>query len=100
MRQLQGLYTSGWVARGPNGVIATTMFDAFSTADLVAADLLSLPSSPAKAEPPLVELAGGRRVVSWSDWERIDREERRRGKELGKVREKITRVEELLRFLN
>lgn len=96
---MEGLYTSGWVARGPNGVIATTMFDAFSTADLVASDL-ALTSTKSRTDFRIEELAGGRRTVGWKDWERIDEEERRRGKVLGKVREKMTTVEEMLEFLN
>ena len=33
------LYCSGWVKRGPVGVILTTMNDAFETADNIAADI-------------------------------------------------------------
>lgn len=80
-------------------MIATTMFDAFSTADLIASDL-SLASTKSRSDLAIEELAGGRRVVRWEDWERIDAEERRRGGVLGKVREKITTVEEMLDFLN
>ncbi|KAI5476852.1 NADPH-adrenodoxin reductase Arh1 [Pseudohyphozyma bogoriensis] len=96
------LYTSGWLSRGPTGVIATTMFDAFTTADLIASDLATSPSSPRSTtqDPPIEKLAGGGgRVVSWKDWERIDDEEKRRGRELGKVREKMTDVKEMLEFL-
>lgn len=98
---IPGLYTSGWLARGPTGVIATTMFDAFATADVIAADLAALPDGKEKRNSAgdefLIERwRGGKRVVSWEDWERIDRVERERGKEMGKLREKITSVEEML----
>ncbi|SPQ20054.1 f60c93fc-b821-42c2-93ce-2ad24f685711 [Thermothielavioides terrestris] len=33
-----GLYCAGWVKRGPTGVIASTMEDAFATADAIAED--------------------------------------------------------------
>jgi adrenodoxin-NADP+ reductase len=36
-------------------------------------------------------------VVSFADWQRIDDEEVRRGQELGKPREKITSIPEMLR---
>ncbi|GAA5831759.1 hypothetical protein JCM11251_003869 [Rhodosporidiobolus azoricus] len=99
--QVDGLYTSGWVARGPNGVIATTMFDAFAAADLVASNLSSLPTSAEHRAPLSIEqLRGGARVVSWEDWERIDRVEKERGKEKGKLREKITSVKEMLELLS
>lgn len=41
----------------------------------------------------------GKKVVSWKEWERIDRVERERGREKGKLREKITSVEEMLRII-
>ncbi|GAA5892595.1 hypothetical protein JCM6882_005655 [Rhodosporidiobolus microsporus] len=98
--RVDGLYTSGWVARGPNGVIATTMFDAFAAADLVASDLAALPASSEERAPFSSQaLSGNVRVVSWEDWERIDRVEKERGKEKGKLREKITSVKEMLDLL-
>ena len=42
----------------------------------------------------------GLRPVSWQDWEKIDAEEIRRGKEKGKEREKCRTVEDMLRILD
>ncbi|GAA5985929.1 hypothetical protein JCM11641_004831 [Rhodosporidiobolus odoratus] len=103
-----GLYTSGWLARGPTGVVATTMFDAFAAADLIASDFSSPSTSSTSAataasvRPPLPieELRGSARVVSWEDWERIDKVERERGREKGKIREKFTSVKEMLDVLS
>ncbi|GAA6013560.1 hypothetical protein JCM11491_002707 [Sporobolomyces phaffii] len=106
---VRGLYTSGWLARGPNGVIATTMFNAFATADLIASDLASS-SSSSSAGPPrrrrredvdtmLERARGSKQVVTWAAWERIDQLERERGRARGKVREKMTTVEEMLRVV-
>lgn len=75
------------------------MFDAFATADLLAADLSSSSPSEARPELPIEQLRGGRQVVSWEDWEKLDREERRRGQEKGKLREKMTEVREMLEVL-
>ncbi|KAK4703155.1 ferredoxin/flavodoxin---NADP+ reductase, partial [Phenoliferia sp. Uapishka_3] len=97
---IKGLYASGWLARGPNGVIATTMYDAFATADLLASDLASPTSVPAMKDDFSIEaLRGDSKVVTWQDWENIDREERRRGEEKGKVREKMQSVEEMLSWV-
>ncbi|KAL4780795.1 hypothetical protein BJX76DRAFT_337028, partial [Aspergillus varians] len=105
---LPGLYCAGWVKRGPTGVIATTMTDAFSTADAIAADVsqsggsLLNPSNGtglgwegvrAEAEQR------GLRATNWEDWQRIDRAERERGSQKGKLREKFGRVEEMLDVL-
>ena len=102
-----GIYVAGWVKRGPTGVIASTMEDAFQTADAVLADW-------GAGKRFLNEGAGtglgwegvrwyfernGGRWTDWRDWRVIDRVERERGRASGKVREKITAVEEMLRVL-
>ncbi|EMC96841.1 hypothetical protein BAUCODRAFT_148388 [Baudoinia panamericana UAMH 10762] len=102
-----GMYCAGWVKRGPTGVIASTMDDAFITADIIAKDW----EEGTKFIEGDGEKGGwdalkheverrGIRSVSWADWEKIDAEERRRGEAKGKVREKITRVNEMLRVLD
>ncbi|KAL8286780.1 hypothetical protein RQP46_004308 [Phenoliferia psychrophenolica] len=64
---IPGLYASGWLARGPTGVIATTMYDAFATADLVAADLSALPPSLSSKEvPPIEALLGGQGKLNYT----------------------------------
>jgi len=42
----------------------------------------------------------GLRSTSWEDWKRIDSVERERGKRLGKEREKITEIDEMLKVLD
>lgn len=107
-----GMYCAGWVKRGPTGVIASTMSDAFSTANAIVEDWQShtlflnthangsretcLGWEGIKAE---AEERGCRRV-SWQDWEKIDRAEKLRGREKGKEREKFTRVEDMLAVLD
>ncbi|KAI9672518.1 MAG: NADPH-adrenodoxin reductase [Caeruleum heppii] len=105
-----GLYVAGWAKRGPTGVIASTMADAFETADVLVQDwgdhalFLDHTDPQPKREgwdgvKALAESRGLRRV-SWTDWEKIDREERRRGRDKGKEREKLAEVEEMLRVLD
>jgi adrenodoxin-NADP+ reductase len=88
------LYVSGWLASGPVGVIASTRIDANSIADQMLfdwqtkADTASLNSDPLPNEPDILRNST-LPVVSWSDWLRLDVEEVRRGKALGKSREKV-----------
>ncbi|KAL4803554.1 hypothetical protein BDV18DRAFT_145016 [Aspergillus unguis] len=106
---LPGLYCAGWVKRGPTGVIATTMTDAFSTADAIAADaaqsggaLLNSADHRTGLGWEGVRADAGKqdlRATSWEDWERIDRAEREIGAQKGKSREKFGRVEEMLEVL-
>ncbi|KAI1344573.1 nucleotide-binding domain-containing protein [Xylariaceae sp. FL0016] len=99
---LPGFYCAGWVKRGPTGVIASTMEDAFSTGDAIAADWTS------QAQFLSVDGAHGWdglrtevdhekcRFVPWADWKKIDQAERERGLLVGKEREKFTSISEML----
>ena len=103
-----GMYCSGWVKRGPTGVIASTMDDAFNTADIIASDWEKDVKFNEGENGEKEGFEGvkremertGVRAVSWSDWMKIDAEERRRGKEKGKEREKSRSVEEMMRILD
>jgi adrenodoxin-NADP+ reductase len=103
-----GMYCSGWVKRGPTGVIASTMDDAFNTADIILRDWEGEAkfNNDAAGEKDGYEGVKkemerrGVRAVSWSDWMKIDAEERRRGKEKGKQREKVRSTEEMMKILD
>jgi adrenodoxin-NADP+ reductase len=104
-----GLYCAGWVKRGPTGVIASTMEDAFSTADAITQDWTArapfLRHGAKDVEPSGWEgvKTDGRldeaRVVHWKDWHRIDEVEKQRGREAGKEREKFTSTANMLAVL-
>lgn len=59
---LQGLYCSGWVKRGPTGVITTTMTDSFVTGQILLQDLKAglLPSGPRPGYAAIKALLGRR----------------------------------------
>jgi adrenodoxin-NADP+ reductase len=75
-------------------VIATTRIDANSVADQMLQDWQQSPDStsittdPLPDEPQLLR-DSTQPVVSWSDWLKLDAEEIRKGKDLGKAREKV-----------
>ncbi|XP_021096673.1 NADPH:adrenodoxin oxidoreductase, mitochondrial isoform X2 [Heterocephalus glaber] len=98
-----GLYCSGWVKRGPTGVIATTMTDSFLTSEVLLQDLKAglLPSGPRPGYTAIQALLSSRgiRPVSFSDWEKLDAEEVSRGQGAGKPREKLVDSQEMLRLL-
>lgn len=98
---MPGLYVSGWLARGPTGVIATTMYDAFQTAETIMQDASEAASTEDKPGLPRLQEAGfgNKQVVSWADWKAIDAEEKRRGHVLGKEREKFVRIEDMLKVV-
>ena len=103
--QVPGLYVVGWLKRGPRGIIGDNLVDAEETVGALVADdargMLRKPDYRFKDRgiAPLLE-ARKKSTVSKQGWRRIDAEERRRGAEAGKPREKITSVLEMLRVAN
>ena len=107
--RLPGLYAAGWVKRGPTGVIASTMTDAFVTAEAMIADLNepgrpvdNVSSTKSGWEGVLSEAQNAGihlKPVTWTDWQKIDEAERERGMALGKPREKFGRIQEMLQAL-
>lgn len=105
---IPGMYCAGWVKRGPTGVIASTMADAFQTADVIAEDwsshakLLQAGDSSKRGWDGVKEEAERRgcRRVSWEDWKRIDAAELERGRASGKEREKFTSIGDMLAVLD
>ena len=100
-RPVSGLYVTGWIKRGPTGIIGTNRADSTATIDSLLADLPTF-----EAERPgwgaLETILTGRRVrvLGFADWLAIDAAERERGAGKGKPREKFTRIEEMLRTLD
>ncbi len=96
-----GLYTAGWIKRGPSGIIGTNRADAVSTVSTLMSDLPKFNATPKTGGNGLQEALVGRgtRVVSYADWLQLDQMEVQRGALTGKPREKMTRVSEMLQAL-
>ena len=90
---IPGLYCAGWVKRGPTGVIATTMEDAFATVELIVEDWTGKSSDRKGCEALKSHLS---EAVDWNGWIRIDSAERERGRPLGRTREKFRSVHDML----
>ncbi|KAL5106045.1 NADPH:adrenodoxin oxidoreductase mitochondrial [Taenia crassiceps] len=94
------LYASGWAKVGGMGVIVNTLADARNTADAILTDLGhkdSLPRHIGFDGFKEILKRKGVRPVTFADWERVDVKERVAGRGLGKPREKITSLKEILR---
>ncbi|RNA27514.1 NADPH:adrenodoxin mitochondrial [Brachionus plicatilis] len=94
----EGLYCTGWIKRGPRGVIVDTTSDAYETAQKLYADLVSTGVDKPGAEK-IAEILKKRNVrfVDKEGWDRIDQAEIKRGKEIGKPREKLQSIDEMLK---
>ncbi|MEM6429830.1 MAG: FAD-dependent oxidoreductase [Deinococcota bacterium] len=97
---LAGEYVSGWIKRGPTGVIGTNKADSTETIAQLLEDLTSLPYvSDAAAQPEAVDsLLAARqvRVVTFDDWLALDKLEKERGQQAGRPRVKVAKLEEML----
>lgn len=93
-----GAYVTGWIKRGPTGVIGTNKRDAAESAAAVLADLPSLPR-PARPRPEqLAETlaAYGVRPVDWTRWLRLDAAEVSLGGARGAERVKVAELAAML----
>ncbi|NCG21483.1 MAG: FAD-dependent oxidoreductase [Rhodobacterales bacterium] len=96
-----GVYVVGWAKRGPSGVIGTNRADAQETVEQMFEDLPDLSASPVRtAEQAHTAISTAQSAYTdWDDWVQLDALERSKGAELGRVRLKFSRVDEMLRVL-
>jgi ferredoxin/flavodoxin---NADP+ reductase len=100
---ITGLYTAGWIKRGPTGVIGTNKPDARETVDCMLEDLQKqatlVPESP---DPASVQALIRKRqpdYFTYDNWRALDSLELERGAEVGRPRVKFTRMSEMLAAL-
>jgi ferredoxin--NADP+ reductase len=94
-----GLYCTGWIKRGPSGVIGTNKKDATETVSLLLEDVESGKLAPAGRSAEEVDALLDERAVSrieYDGWSAIDTHERSRGEEQGRPRVKLCTWDELL----
>ena len=98
-----GLYATGWIKRGPTGVIGTNKQDSGETVECIVEDVksgrINDPESP-DAESVEEFIRGAEpRYVTYEDWLRLNELEVEMGKAHGRPRVKYTSVEEMLEAL-
>ena len=95
-------YVTGWIKRGPSGVIGTNKKDSQDTVDTLLADLGSaqLPDLGPDYADELVNWLLERQptLVSDAHWQAIDAHERSLGEPHGRPRRKLASVADLLRI--
>jgi ferredoxin--NADP+ reductase len=96
-------YAVGWAKRGPTGLIGTNKSDSAATVEKMIEDVQG---KSAKVDPEKTPEAVDRmlaekkfNVVTFEDWKLLDRREVEAGKRLGKVREKLLTVSEMLEVI-
>ena len=97
-RVAPGVYATGWIKRGPVGLIGHTKSDALETITNLINDKATWwqPSSP--SEESIIELLESRGVdyIDWADWLKIDAKEVALGEAEGRERIKLVEREDFL----
>ena len=97
---LDGQYSTGWIKRGPSGVIGTNKKDSGETVECIIEDIIA--SKHIRPENPhpdqILELISHRQpdYFSYEDWLRLDELEVSRGEQAGRPRLKYTSIEEMI----
>ncbi len=98
-KQVPGVYATGWIKRGPIGLIGHTKSDALETIGNIIGDreLWWQPTNhDASGVQALLE-SRGVDVVGWPEWLRIDARERALGEAEGRERIKLVEREDFLK---
>ncbi|MGQ0793841.1 MAG: FAD-dependent oxidoreductase [Deltaproteobacteria bacterium] len=95
-----GLYTTGWIKRGPTGVIGTNKTDSAETVarilEDVAAGNLPNPSLPEARAAERLIMERQPSYVTYKDWLSVDKKEIARGQAEGRPRVKFTNIEDIM----
>ncbi len=91
------VFVTGWIKRGPSGVIGTNRSDSIETVTTCLAALPTLPD-PHPLDTP--SLLANHRYVSYADWQKLDAYEQSEGIKKGKVRDKVTSAKEAFAVLD
>ncbi len=98
-----GLYTSGWIKRGPSGVVGTNKPDSVESVTCMLEDF----STGSILQPANANAASAEKFIcerkpdyfSYTDWKRLDELEQANGKACGRPRVKFTSVEAMKKAL-
>jgi len=101
-QQVRGVYATGWIKRGPVGLIGHTKADAIETIGHLLSEKDNWWSPEKPAEESVVELLRSKQVsfVSWDGWLKENSEELRRGEASGREREKLFDRDEMVHIAN
>ena len=94
-----GLYVSGWIRRGPSGVIGTNKKDAQEVASALLADTLDKPVSKEQEFQDWQQRLTQGEAICKEDWSVLDQWEIRAGAQIGKPRRKLVSIHEVLKAL-
>ncbi|MEK9656958.1 MAG: FAD-dependent oxidoreductase [bacterium] len=101
-QQIPGIFTSGWIKRGPSGVIGTNKPCSTETVTTLLSNISSLPLAKNRDAKAIFSYLDGKGLsyVTFDDWLKIDSLEVSAGQKLGKPREKFLHRHEFFSVLS
>jgi ferredoxin--NADP+ reductase len=96
---IAGTYVTGWIKRGPVGLIGHTKGDANETIACLLEDAPGFAGAEQPEEDAVVKFLEGKQVpfTTWDGWYRLDAHERSLGEPEGRERIKVVEREDMLR---
>ncbi len=97
--QLPGVYVTGWIKRGPVGLIGHTKGDAAETVASLLADADTLTAPKFSSPDAILDFLATRGIpfTTWEGWGRLDAHEKSLGSAAGRERIKVVEREEMTR---
>lgn len=99
-QHLTGLYASGWIKRGPTGVIGTNKVDSSETVNCMIEDISNgLTLNPRKDDIAILISSRKPNYFSFEDWSKIDQFEISKGASAGRPRIKLYEISQMLELV-
>jgi ferredoxin--NADP+ reductase len=97
--QLPGVYVTGWIKRGPIGLIGHTKGDAAETVASLLADADTLAAPKYSSPDAILEFLATRGIpfTTWDGWAKLDAHEKSLGEPHGRERIKVVERDEMIR---
>ncbi|HEY2058689.1 MAG TPA: FAD-dependent oxidoreductase [Amycolatopsis sp.] len=97
--QLPGVYVTGWIKRGPIGLIGHTKGDAAETVASLLADADTLAAPKYSSPDAILDFLAARGIpfTTWDGWAKLDAHEKSLGEPHGRERVKVVEREEMIR---
>ncbi len=96
--QIDNVFVTGWIKRGPSGVIGTNRSDSIET---VTTCLKYIDNTNIQNNTAIETILSEKNIkfITYSDWKQIDEYEIKQGEKVGKPREKLTSITKIMEVL-
>ncbi len=98
---LKRIYVTGWIKKGPIGLIGHNRSDSLETVTNLLEDLPTLERCKYPKREDVINYLKSKNIqfITYSDWKKIDEYEIQKGKMKGKIRDRIYSLDEVWRIL-